>query len=469
MCGLKKLFAVCLILSFTGIVFGAAVILNEYNAVDTDEFLGGGTAALDENGTRASDSYFGRILSNGGDWFELVVITDHLDMRNWKLVIYVDGAEDETLNLTNHSIWSDLRSGTIITVSEDVPSDISYNPAAGDWWINVRAKNGADGLYIEASNFSVSKSSWQLQIKNASGTVIFGPAGEVPDGDDDDIKISGTEIFRLETNPSAAVTPASADYDDGDNFSTFGSPNQWGLQDLFQLRSVINGTSSLTLLSPNDSEEIAGGTIYNITWNNTGTISNVIIEYSINNGSTWTVVSPPNVGNTGSYNWLVPTVTSEQCLVRVKNAADSAVYDVSNATFKIIQSTLTLLTPNGGQIIAGGANYNITWNYTGTVGGVLVEFSTDNGSIWSEVYPPNVGNTGSYKWLVPIVESEQCMIRLSNTANPAVYDISNAVFTIYECSLDGDLTGDCIVNMADLTVMVASWLDCGNPYDSDCL
>ena len=55
-------------------VFAADVILNEYNAVIGSKFLGGGDG---------SDSYFGKVEGNGGDWFELVVITDQLDMRNW--------------------------------------------------------------------------------------------------------------------------------------------------------------------------------------------------------------------------------------------------------------------------------------------------------------------------------------------------------------------------------------------------
>ena len=102
-------------------------------------FLNGGDAAADKDGGRASDSYFGRVEGNGGDWFELVVITDHLDMRQWHLDIYNNGSLDETLDLTDDPLWSDLRSGTIITISEDVPSDTSYDPAAGDWWINVQA------------------------------------------------------------------------------------------------------------------------------------------------------------------------------------------------------------------------------------------------------------------------------------------------------------------------------------------
>jgi spore coat protein CotH len=51
------------------------LILNEYNAVSSAN-------NLDNNN---SDTYWGRIPGNGGDWFELAVTTDHLDVRGWKL------------------------------------------------------------------------------------------------------------------------------------------------------------------------------------------------------------------------------------------------------------------------------------------------------------------------------------------------------------------------------------------------
>ncbi len=366
----KQFLAVCLILSFSGVLFGASVILNEYNAVAGSTFLNGGNASADADGVRASDSYFGRVAGNGGDWFELVVITDHLDMRNWKLDTYENGAFLETLDLTNHSIWADLRSGTIITVSEDLPGDINYNPAGGDWWINVQANNNADGLYIKATNFTVSNNDWQLRIRNAASVVMFGPAGE---GVSPASGISDTEIFRLKADPSASITPTSTDYGDGKNFSTFGSSNRWGQQDFSQLRGVAPSPSTLTLVSPNGSEVVIGGDTYTISWHSTGSVNNVLIEYSI-----------------------------------------------------------------------------------------------DNGNKWSEVYPPNTGNTGSYKWLVPMVNSEQCLVRITNTGNLAVYDVSNVPFSIYQCALSGDLTGDCIVNLADFAVMAADWLDCANPYNPEC-
>ena len=39
----------------------ADIILNEYNAVDSNDFLGGGDASADANGGRSCDSYFGRV------------------------------------------------------------------------------------------------------------------------------------------------------------------------------------------------------------------------------------------------------------------------------------------------------------------------------------------------------------------------------------------------------------------------
>ena len=52
-----------------------SLILNEYNAVSAANFLNGGTAITDDDGGALSaDSYFGRVVGNGGKWCEFVVI-----------------------------------------------------------------------------------------------------------------------------------------------------------------------------------------------------------------------------------------------------------------------------------------------------------------------------------------------------------------------------------------------------------
>ncbi len=190
------------------------MLLNEYNAVTPANFLKGG----------ARDTYWGIVAGNGGDWFELVVTRDHLDARGYSLVISNDtggaGQTITTLTLTNAGIWSDLRSGTIITVAEDLADDVSYAPASDDWWINVRASSAATGANITPANFDVTQTNWQLTIKDAAGAVVFGPSGE---GINPVSGVGNDEIFKLEENPTPFVTPYSS-YADGTS-STFGSPN----------------------------------------------------------------------------------------------------------------------------------------------------------------------------------------------------------------------------------------------------
>ena len=208
------------------------VILNEYNAVAD-------SMRLKDDG---SDTFWGQVLGNGGDWFELVVIQDHLDMRGWKLEISDDtggaGHTTQTLTLTNNNIWSDLRSGTIITVSENLPDDISnYDPAGGYWWINAQARTGASGTYITAASFKVTNNNWQLTIRDSSSTVVFGPAGE---GIKPITGIGNDEVLKLEEDPGPYITER-ANYNDGTS-STFGSENIYAdgtmVQDFSGLRNI---------------------------------------------------------------------------------------------------------------------------------------------------------------------------------------------------------------------------------------
>jgi hypothetical protein len=135
------------------------------------------------------------------------------------------------------------------------------------------------------------------------------------------------------------VTANSTDYDDADDFSTFGAPNRWGTQSFNKLRPVITPTAaSLKVLDPNGGEALAMGDIVDVRWQSSGVSEAVRVEFSIDNGYSWTEVYPPNVGNTGTYKWLVPMVNAPKALVRVSSVNRPAVYDVSDKTFVIVNS-----------------------------------------------------------------------------------------------------------------------------------
>jgi len=91
---------------------------------------------------------------------------------------------------------------------------------------------------------------------------------------------------------------------------------------------------------------------------------------------------------------------------------------------------LLLLAPNGGEVLPAGSTYPIRWETGGTVGNVLIQYSTDNGGTWAPVEPPNIGNSGSYNWLVPQVTSDRCRVLISDASSPDVISYSDAAFTI---------------------------------------
>lgn len=213
-------------------VHAAQLILNEYNAVSSSNYLNGGDEFVDEDGNvpPPSDAFFGRVPGNGGDWFELVVIADSLDIRGWQLEISDDGVLQPRLVFSDAAVWANLSAGTIITVSEEVPDDVSYNPVAGDWWINVMAAdtvNGGSGVYITDSDFPVSNDNWQLSIYDAVGNLVFGPAGEgIVDeqGVPLDVGVNSRETFALQSSPSALIERYSRYYNDAKS-SSFGAEN----------------------------------------------------------------------------------------------------------------------------------------------------------------------------------------------------------------------------------------------------
>ena len=209
-----------------------SIVVNEYNGVVTNKLLA-------NSGT---DTFWGRILGNGGDWIELIVVKDHLDLRGYKLFVSDNaGLTTATLTFASASLLSDLRSGTIITVAGDLATDVGYDPVAGDWWINLRASTAGDGLYISAANFSVSKTNTQITVLDAAGAVVFGPAGE---GINPASGIGNDEVWKLEETPGPSTTAFSA-YHDGTS-SSFGSANLWsggaGIQDFSTLRNPVLAT-----------------------------------------------------------------------------------------------------------------------------------------------------------------------------------------------------------------------------------
>ena len=223
------------------------VVLNEYNAVEPDRYLNGGTAAADEDGAPAStDSHFGRIIGNGGNWFELAVVGDNtpgtINLSNWTIEVGKIAPSGKfvastTIVLSDAATWSSISHGTLLTFIErnsmagGLDTEINrVNKIATDGyaWTNIHL--GTPG-FITGTNLDdirINSSNTAFILKDSAGTIIFGPAGEgiAPlDG------VGSSEIFELENDASSEISPIDdasetlLGYDDGSSGSTFGSPN----------------------------------------------------------------------------------------------------------------------------------------------------------------------------------------------------------------------------------------------------
>jgi hypothetical protein len=290
---LKKISTLLLMAILATNGFCADLIINEFNAVGQEKYL----ETADYASSTSVDLYFqsiadgnhpdkitgslpnGRIQGNGSDWIELVVVKDHLDIRGWQIrwaetdtanapeangsnIWYGNGnVEQGILTFSNNAVWSNLRAGTIITVVEEnfiyvdtangnltynvgpghgatinVDTDTSFNPAIGDWWINVSVRGEAgrpnplitsvhNVLGHQSWDFGVGNANWQGQINTAGGTLVWGPVGEAVSGGWGGGGVNSSEIGRLEVDPSASAT--GANFDDAHS-SSFGMPNRYG-------------------------------------------------------------------------------------------------------------------------------------------------------------------------------------------------------------------------------------------------
>ena len=205
-------------------------------------------------------------------------------------------------------------------------------------------------------------------------------------------------------------------------------------------RATINGSvdststqQTITVSSPTSGESLVEGTQYTIRWNTLGISSSQRLDITLNpnigeGGTGKNIIT--GVPNTGSYLWKVkslqPFYASEagtwitpngQYNIKVvcpisssvcnhnNNFGTSGVFNIISATST--QSSITVLSPNGGETIKIGDKYNITWNS-------LLKFSSSR-KIYLFLENPNncspmlvgcqnsfsigsTGDTGKYVW-----------------------------------------------------------------------
>lgn len=199
----------------------------------------------------------------------------------------------------------------------------------------------------------------------------------------------------------------------------------------FTIQSSVPVSSTISVTSPNGGESLTGGSVYTINWSSTGTVGNVTIKYSSNNGSSWSNITS-STANDGVFKWTVPNITASQCLIKISEAADGDPTDVSDGVFSITATsspTLAITSPNGGETLSVGEKFTVRWTSTGGVGNVKLQYSSNNGSNWSNLVT-STANDGAFSWTVPNSTGSKCLVKISEAADGDPSDTSDETFSI---------------------------------------
>ncbi len=252
------------------------------------------------------------------------------------------------------------------------------------------------------------------------------------------IEVPADNVPGLEDNEFWVIV----EYQDLDYTNSFGVPNDAGSDPLapcfrYDLPVLDEIPTLITVISPNGGEVWLNGSNEEISWSSINVTGNVDIHYSRDNFTTDLHTIAANEPNDGSYMWnSIPYTATDLARIRIRSVDDPLVFDISDADFSIIDPSIEVITPNGGEVWDAGSDQLITWTSEDVTGTVDIEYSKDN--FVSDINPISLDedNDGSYMWSpVPDDSSSTVRVRVSSTVYPAVYDTSDADFNIFSPSL----------------------------------
>jgi len=124
----------------------------------------------------------------------------------------------------------------------------------------------------------------------------------------------GTVDFTDPSDPKTTATIAEAG-----NYTLTLTADDGEYQDSDEMNLVVTEQPSIEILSPQEGDVLSVGSVHRIEWN-TVNLDDVQLDYSTDNGQSWTNIagSVDRVNpNWGDYPWTVPDQPSEECLVMV--------------------------------------------------------------------------------------------------------------------------------------------------------
>jgi hypothetical protein len=99
------------------------------------------------------------------------------------------------------------------------------------------------------------------------------------------------------------------------------------------------------------------------------------------------------------------------------------------ATTTKVTGSITVTSPNGGEMWIPGTTRFISWKSYNLTGDVDIQLSTDGGTTWTTIIA-DTENDGTEPWTIAKIFTSKAKIKVVSAANKNVYDLSNRIFSI---------------------------------------
>lgn len=194
----------------------------------------------------------------------------------------------------------------------------------------------------------------------------------------------------------------------------------------FEPIDPIMVAKSALVVFPNGGEALKAGKSYTITWTKPSMNIPVHIDFSTDNGSTWTrITDQPVMAETQAYNWIAPRVNSTECLVSIISAQSGLTIDKSDAPFAIISTPAEITRPSiNDPIYRGGTADFIRWDADNQTD-VRFEFSANGLDGWTVVTPTVNSNLAQTGWTIPMANTKNAVVRMIDINTNEVLAVSS--------------------------------------------
>lgn len=160
------------------------------------------------------------------------------------------------------------------------------------------------------------------------------------------------------------------------------------------------------VVRPNGGEFFSIGYMDSIKW--TSTVNDVKIEYSTDSGNNWNIIENSIPAASGKYAWMLPNTPSENSLVKISDAVNDSIFDVSDKVFTISEPPgLTVLPDSFYFIINEGDSIQSIIQISNTgLGNLQYEVAIENLSDQSKKLKVKSLSSSSTSWKDNFIQAQ---------------------------------------------------------------